>query len=269
MKKNTLVFDANFWLFKTFSICQRIKQGKGMNFIDEPEEDKQFLLWKLSVDFAAEVRRFSEITDQVVYCVDYSSWRKQLKNDQDYKGNRVQSTNIDWNAVFDTHNEFIEAIKKFNVVVSVIKSAEADDLIYGWSSYLNQIGENVIIISGDNDLLQLVQYDKTNDVSTIYYNKFDKNIHAFIGFEGWLNIEEKSNTTDIFNLGSSIFGNTKSNLKDLIKRENIKISEINTNEFVFKKILKGDSGDNVSALYTKIKDTKKGTSNIYSNRKTI
>jgi hypothetical protein len=48
MKKFSLVFDANFWLMKTFNICQKIKQGKGMNFINEPEEDKQFLLWKLA-----------------------------------------------------------------------------------------------------------------------------------------------------------------------------------------------------------------------------
>lgn len=258
MKKYSLIFDGNFWLIKTFNICQRIKQGKGMNFINNPEEDKQFLLWKLAVDFAAEIRRFSDVTHQVVYCVDYSSWRKQVQTDQDYKGNRVQSTDIDWNAVFEVHTEFIEALKQLGVVTSKIRYAEADDLIYGWTSYLNQLGENAIIISGDNDLLQLIQYDKTDNVSTIYYNKFDKNLHAFQGFEEWVNIEEKSDVTDIFNMNTSIFDNVKTDFKNILKREKIKIEEINTNDFVFKKILKGDGGDNVSSLYTKIKETKRG-----------
>ena len=232
--------------------------GKGMNFIHDPEADKQFLLWKLAVDFAAEMRRFSDITNRIVYCVDYSSWRKQVITDQDYKGNRVQSTDIDWNAIFEVHNEFIEALKGFGIIVSKIKSAEADDLIYGWTSYLNQQEENAIIISGDNDLLQLIHFNSTDNTNTIYYNKFDKNLYAFTDFEKWLNKEDIAEVIDIFSMGISTFDTVKTDLRNLIKREKIKIEEINTNDFIFKKILRGDGGDNVSSLYTKIKETKRG-----------
>lgn len=258
MKRYSLLFDASFWLFKTFHVCQRMKMGKGMDFINDPEADKQLLLWKLSVDFAAEIRRFRDVTNQIVYCMDYSSWRKQMTTDQDYKGNRVQSTNVDWTAVFAIHEEFITAIKKMGVITSKVKNAEADDLIFGWSSYLNQMGQNAIIISGDNDFLQLINYDKNLDVNTVYYNKFDKNLHVFPGFSNWLKIEDSGDIADIFNLGAQSLDTVKSDLTSLIQKEKIKINEIHTNDFLFKKILKGDDGDNVSPLYVKIKETKRG-----------
>jgi hypothetical protein len=52
--------------------------------------------------------------------------------------------------------------------------------------------------------------------------------------------------------------NVKQNLRDIVRTNKMKIDEVNTLEFVFKKILIGDSGDNVSPLDVKIKETKKG-----------
>jgi hypothetical protein len=59
--KYTLIFDANFWLHKTYFIGQKIKQGKPFNFIDEPEADKNLLLWKLSVDLKCNNKSFQKI----------------------------------------------------------------------------------------------------------------------------------------------------------------------------------------------------------------
>lgn len=253
--KYTLLFDANFWLHKTFFIGQKIKQGKPFNFIDEPEQDKNLLLWKLSVDFAAEVKRFEGITNRIVYCIDSSSWRKTFHPESDYKANRVKSSDIDWNRVYEVHNEFIAALEKVGVIISRVKGAEADDLIFAWSSALNQQGHNALIISGDNDLLQLVNLDKSSSANTLYYNKFDKDLHVFPGFKPWLDIEENA-TLDIFNMPMDLVTNTKSHLKDIIKSNKMKLDEVNTNEFIFRKILVGDSGDNVSPLEVKIKNGK-------------
>jgi len=76
--KYTLIFDGNFWLHKTYFIGQKIKTGKPFNFIDEPEADRNLLLWKLSVDFSAEIRRFEGVVNRIVYTVDSSSWRKKI-----------------------------------------------------------------------------------------------------------------------------------------------------------------------------------------------
>ena len=255
--KYTLIFDGNFWLHKTYFIGQKIKTGKPFNFIDEPEADKNLLLWKLAVDFAAEIKRFEGVVNRIVYTVDSSSWRKTLLDSQ-YKANRVKSASINWNGIYEVHDEFIKALEKIGVVVSRTKGAEADDLIFAWSSHLNQIGQNAVIISGDNDLLQLVNMDHSSSANTIYYNKFDKDIHVFPKFQQWLAVDEHQTTNDIFNLPIDLLSNTKQNLRDIIKGNKMKSHEVNVMEFLFRKILVGDSGDNVPPLHTTVKETKRG-----------
>jgi 5'-3' exonuclease len=255
--KYTLIFDGNFWLHKTYFIGQRIKTGKPFNFVDEPEADKNLLLWKLSVDFAAEIKRFEGVVNRIVYTVDSSSWRKKFLDSQ-YKANRVKSESINWGEIYNVHSEFIASLEKLGVIVSRVYGAEADDLIFAWSSHLNQNGQNSIIISGDNDLLQLVNMDQSSGANTIYYNKFDKDIHVFPKFQSWLDIEEHATTNDIFNLPVDLLSNTKQNLRDIIKANKMKSHEVNVMEFLFRKILVGDAGDNVPPLHTKTKETKKG-----------
>ena len=255
--KYTLIFDGNFWLHKTFFIGAKIKTGKPFNFIDEPEEDKNLLLWKLAMDFAAEIKRFEGVVNRIVYTVDSSSWRKQFL-DTEYKANRVKSSSINWNGIYDCHTEFIEALEKLGVIISRVKSAEADDLIFAWSSHLNSEGQNAIIISGDNDLLQLVNMDHSSSANTIYYNKFDKDMHVFPKFQSWLDQDEHATTNDIFNLPIDLMSNTKQNLRDIIKTGKMKSHEVNVMEFIFRKILVGDSGDNVPPLHTVVKQTKAG-----------
>lgn len=255
--KYTLIFDGNFWLHKTFYIGAKIKTGKPFNFIDEPEADKNLLIWKLALDFAAEIKRFEGVVNRIVYTVDSSSWRKQFL-DTAYKANRVKSSSLNWNGIYDCHNEFIEALEKLGVIISRVKNAEADDLIFAWSAHLNSEGQNAIIISGDNDLLQLVNMDNSSGANTIYYNKFDKDMHVFPKFQHWLDQDEHATTNDIFNLPIDLISNTKQNLRDIIKTGKMKSIEVNVMDFIFRKILVGDSGDNVPPLHTVVKETKAG-----------
>jgi len=254
--KYTLVFDANFFLHKTFFIAQKIKKGKPLNFIDDYEGDKNILLWKLCIDFASEVRRFDTITNRIVYCIDTKSWRKDYAK-KDYKANRVKGNDIDWSAIYKVHDEFANALETLGVITSRINGAEADDLIFAWSSYLNQQDQNALIISGDNDLLQLVNIDKSSNANTLYYNKFTKNINCFPKFDEWVSVKDPE-IDDIFNLPLDILSNTKKALSDIILYNKMKTSVINTEDFIFKKILIGDAGDNVSSLYVREKETKGG-----------
>lgn len=258
--KYTLIFDGNFWLHKTYFIGQKIKQGKPFNFIEEPEEDKNLLLWKLALDFSAEIKRFEGITNRIVYTIDSSSWRKKFLDSQ-YKANRTKSSDIDWGKIYEVHDEFVKALEAQGITISRIRGAEADDLIFAWSSFLNQQEQNALIISGDNDLLQLCNMDRSSNANTLYYNKFDKNIHTFQGFKTWLDEDDKATTGDIFNMPVDIISNTKIHLRDIIRKGKMKIDEVNTNEFIFKKVLTGDAGDNVPPLYSYIKETKGGPRN--------
>ena len=103
--------------------------------------------------------------------------------------------------------------------------------------------------------------DRSSNANTLYYNKFDKNIHTFQGFKTWLDEDDKATTGDIFNMPVDIISNTKIHLRDIIRKGKMKIDEVNTNEFIFKKVLTGDAGDNVPPLYSYIKETKGGPRN--------
>lgn len=257
--KYTLEIDGNFMLNKCYFICVKMANTK-MDFIKNPEEDKNQLLWKMAVDFASDIKMFDPILNQVVYCVDGSSWRKYYFDDEDiatgkeikYKGNREKSDEVDWKKVYEVHDEFVSALEKLGVIIQRVEGCEADDLIFGWSSYLNSQGQNTIINSGDNDLIQLVHHDKTS--STIYYNKFFKGFYVSNGFIDSLNEETSSEEPvafDIFNMPINIESDQKDGLKNIINSK--EYQEINPFEFQFKKILIGDKGDNVSPLYEKEK----------------
>ena len=248
MRRYTLVVDGNYFLHKTFFISGKIKSRKGapLNFIDEPEKDADLLAYKLATDFAYEVKRFSPILDGVVYCIDSSSWRKDfypesnaLKSaeSQQYKGHRKRDNTINWKAIYDLHDKF------------------------SWSSYLNMNNRNALIFSGDNDLIQLVCNNESNGTNTLYYNKFSKSVYTFEGFTEWLK-ETNMDSVDIFNQPLDLTSNTKLALQNVVR--GIDIRETNVSEFVFRKILMGDAGDNVSPLHQTIKKGKDGKRRVYN-----
>lgn len=258
MKNFTIIFDGNHFLHKTFFICDKIKnanQKQDLNFIEDPEGDKNLLLWKLATDFSAEVRRFKEVGNRIVYTVDSSSWRKYYQSKKtEYKSNRSKTSDINWDKVYEVHNEFIESIKQNGSIISRVPGAEGDDLIFAWSTYLNQKEQNCIIISGDNDLLQLVNLDKSSNAITIYFNKFNKKIFVFPRFWEW--IEKGASIEDIFSSHQFLEDDFKRYLKNAIKDSKIETKEIPAMEYVFKKILIGDAGDNVPPLYSYTKESK-------------
>lgn len=260
--KYTILIDGNFLLHKTYHVAKHISNGK-FDFIKDPAADKNLLLWKLSMDFAAELKRFDSIIENVIYCIDGSSWRKHYFPKADieqgenikYKANRVQSNDIDWGLIYETHQEFAKGIEKLGIKTVRLDGCEADDLIFAYSSVLNAKGRNALVISGDGDLTQLVNHDDTNNANTIYYNKFAKTLYVAPGFTDWVS-NTKIQAIDIFNQPIDITDNSKDGLKSIVK--SLDSTDVNTAEFQFKKIIKGDSGDNVAPLYAQPKVYKSG-----------
>jgi len=216
MNKYTLIVDGNYFLHKTFFISGKIKGSKGaLNFIDDPEMDTDILGAKLAMDFAYEVKRFSPILDGIVYCIDSSSWRKdfypqsntlETAESQQYKGNRKRDNSINWKYIYDLHDKFAASLKALGCTISRVDGAEADDLIFAWSAYLNLQNRNSLIFSGDNDLIQLV-CDNANGTNTVYYNKFSKALYSPLGFENWLS-ETTTQSIDIFDQPLDLISNT-------------------------------------------------------------
>ena len=117
-----------------------------------------------------------------------------------------------------------------------------------------------MIFSGDNDLIQLACHN-SNDTNTVFYNKFSKTLYSPLGFTEWLN-EAMTDSIDIFNQPLDIVSNTKVAFQNVLK--GIKIQETDTLAFVFKKILCGDSGDNVNSVYQYTKTNKDGKTRVFN-----
>jgi 5'-3' exonuclease len=104
-----------------------------------------------------------EFGELVICCDDGNYWRRQMY--PYYKANRKKSrdsSELDWNAIFQALNEIREELKVFfPYKVIQIKTCEADDIIgvitHEEGTELNS-GEPILVLSGDKDYIQLHKY---------------------------------------------------------------------------------------------------------------
>ncbi len=265
MKKggHTLLIDGNYFLHSRLFVLPRPKTGKML----EDDSSRSSLMRKLAIDLASEVRKMKGFIDKVVVAVDARSWRKDLYPEAEYKGTRKADSKIDWNSVYEIYAEFQNILQKHGVIVHRIDGAEADDVLFGWSTLLNNKGRNCVIWTGDRDLIQLVNYSKANDSYALWYSPTQKSLYSFKNFIEVLNTEDKINNEDfLFNMSSysGVHQEYKSAIKEWITSNKIKITEVNCDEFMFKKILIGDKSDNINSVVLWQKELKDGKLRTYS-----
>ena len=265
MKKggHTLLIDGNYFLHSRLFVLPRPKQGKML----EDDDSRAVFMRKLAIDLASEVRKMRDFIDKVVVAVDARSWRKDLYPEAEYKGTRKQDSKIDWTSVYNIYEEFQTILQKHGVIVHRIDGAEADDVLFGWSTYLNNKGKNCIVWSGDRDLIQLVNYSQPNDSYTLWYSPAQKSLYAFKDFNAVLNKKsEISNEDFLFNMSaySGMAEEYKQSMKNWIESNKVKVTEVNCDEFIFKKILIGDKSDNIPSVIVWQKEIKGGKLRTYS-----
>lgn len=263
--KHTLLIDGNYFVFSRLFVLPKPKTGQ---LLGDDKQKAQFMR-KLAIDFASEMRKLKQFVDDVVLTVDSKSWRKDLYPESDYKGTRKQSSDVDWTAVYSVYEEFQKILASKGVTVHQIQGAEADDVIFGWSTALNNRGKSCIVWSGDRDLIQLVNYSKTNDAHTIWYYNTKKSLHAYIGFEKHMqeSIANEMSTDDLlFNMGGEHMTRDayQSNILNWIKDNKIEITEVDCDRFILNKILIGDKSDNIQSVVTWQKEMKNGSLRTYS-----
>ena len=263
--KHTLLIDGNYFVFSRLFVLPKPKQGK---LLADDKQRAQFMR-KLSIDFASEMRKLKMFVDDVVLAVDSKSWRKDLFPAEDYKGTRKQNQTVDWPSVYAVYEEFQKIVANKGVTVHQIQGAEADDVIFGWSTMLNARGKSCIVWTGDRDLIQLVNYSNTNDAHTIWYYNTKKTLYAYKGFEKDMTTsatKEISNDDMLFNMGGSAMlrDNYQGDIMDWVKANKVKIEEVDCDEFIFKKILVGDKSDNIQSVVTWQKEMKNGKLRNYS-----
>jgi hypothetical protein len=95
-----------------------------------------------------------------------------------------------------------------------------------------------------------VNKNSSTESFTLWYANANKRLVAYEGFIDWLKRED-SDVMDIFSMQKSISGDSmlKSQLKQIVAESKLQVEEVNAGDFGFKKVLTGDSGDNVKPVY--------------------
>lgn len=262
--RHTLVIDGNYFLFRTMHVLPAPKKGE---MVLGNEKAVQVYVRKLATDLAYQIRLWEGLIGNVVWTLDSKSWRKDFFPEHDYKGNRTQSTEIDWNGFSKAVTDFSAILAKHGVIISKIDGAEGDDLIYAWDTACTSTERSVIILTGDRDLVQLVNFNESNKTHTILYSPVQSKLYTWSGFSDWLSTkDEEPETEDFFaSLRQSISPSerNKTLISQLIAKKKLDIEEVNTVNFLFKKILTGDLGDNVMPAYWYLKKDKSGKERMY------
>ena len=248
--RHTFVIDGNYFLFRTLYVIPSRSKKKGLLGTDE---EVQSFVKKLATDFAYQIRLFEGLIDRVVWTVDSRSWRKDFYPEADYKGNRKQDSNINWDNFSKATSDFISILSKQGVIISKIDGAEGDDLMYAWNTESLANDKSVIMFTGDRDLVQLVDKSKNNNTHTILFSPAHKKLYTYQGFSEWLDTEDVSETSDdvfdVLKVSVSPENQAKKLLKELVRKKKVSIIEIDPEDFRFRKVLTGDAGDNVPPAY--------------------
>jgi 5'-3' exonuclease len=263
--KHTLIIDGNYFVHSRLFVLPRPKKEQ---LLGDRDGQEQFMR-KLCIDFASEVRKMTPFVDQIVVAVDSKSWRKDLFPTAEYKGTRVADNSVNWENVFNVYTEFQDILAKQGVIIHKVPGAEADDILFGWSTQLNNEGKNCIVWTGDRDLIQLVNYNEATDAYTLWYYNSKRRLLAFEGFENLINKPnevEISNDDLLFNMGSADVLNNqlKGDFISWIAKNGVEIEEINCDDFIFSKILQGDKSDNIQSVVSWTKRTSSGSIRNYS-----
>jgi len=248
--RHTFVIDGNYFLFRTLYVIPSRSKKAGLLGTDE---DVQSFVKKLATDFAYQVRLFEGLIDKIVWTVDSRSWRKDFYPEADYKGNRKQDSNINWDNFSKATSDFISILSKQGVIISKIDGAEGDDLMYAWNTESLANDKSVIMFTGDRDLVQLVDKSKNNNTHTILFSPAHKKLYTYQGFSEWMNTENteesSDNVFDVLKTSVSPENQAKKLLKELVRKKKVSIIEVDPEDFRFRKVLTGDAGDNVPPAY--------------------
>lgn len=184
---------------------------------------------------------------RVVFCMEGGSWRRDVY--PDYKAHRrikqAESSEKDKEEqeyFFSETDRFMEEVKtKTNAIVLRENKIEGDDFIARWIQ-THQFDEH-IILSNDTDFYQLI-----SDNVRIYNPQYN-----FIISKDYV-LDDENNPA----FKEKIVTEKRNNL--LVKRKkSYPVEPPNPKYELFKKIIRGDSGDNIQSAYPRASE--KGTKN--------
>lgn len=259
------MIDGNYFVYSRLYVMPR---RKGKKLVDSEKDQGQFIR-KLCIDFASEVRKLKPFVDEIVLAVDSKSWRKDFYPEAEYKGTRKTDETVNWDNVYRIYNEFRELLAKQGVIVQQTSGAEADDILFARATELNNEGKNCIVWTGDRDMIQLVDYTQATDGYTLWYYNTKRKLIAFEGFQellGKKTADNLSNDDLLFNLNNDdvVSDGVKTQINEWIRSNKVTVEEVDSREFIFKKMLVGDKSDNIPSVVMYTKTMKNGKVRTFS-----
>jgi 5'-3' exonuclease len=254
----TMIIDGNHFLFKTLHVLPR----SGGEILGT-DTDVEVYIRKLATDLAYQIRAVEGLIDEIVWTLDSRSWRKDFYPQADYKGTRKQDSKLNWDNFSRATGEFKQILASKGVTISQLSGAEGDDLIYAWNTERQAAGRSTLILTGDRDLLQLVDRNESNNAHTIMYSPTHKKLYVPMGHKEWTEIEPSGDFFDVIRSSVTAASQAKKLIDIFAKRDSSLAIEVDPNRVKFTKVLTGDVGDNVSPAYWYTKTSKSGTTRTY------
>jgi 5'-3' exonuclease len=163
--KNVILIDTSYYVFyryfATFKWLSFQKIEIEVENITENETFIQAFYKHINSDLKKVCKKWKTDTNNIVFCMDClrsDIWRNDIYTE--YKASRVHTNNFN-RGIFPI---FYNYFKQLNIQSINCERLEADDVIYLAQSKIKpQIISDIIVITNDNDYLQIV----------------DKNVHVF------------------------------------------------------------------------------------------
>ena len=150
-----ILFDGNWHFHKTFSVFSSYYKDQDMGKVLRDKEKRQVLIRKCVIDMCAAVKRFENDVKRVAFVIDSSSWRYNFYDNYKYALTKVKDDF--YKEFLEVLNEFEALLRKKGIIVSRVKGAEGDDLLYVWSLYFGYVlDEELVIVTGDSDIRQIM-----------------------------------------------------------------------------------------------------------------
>lgn len=252
-----ILIDGNFIAFSEFSMFSNY--GKTKNPLQR-ERDQAAFIQGLSSRLFYIINNLPK-AGRVVFCLDSRSWRKDLmekykEGREDSQGNKGIMDNETKQIFYSLLAEFGEVLTGVGIHMSKVQGAEGDDLLFKWSKYFNDKGEDCMIISGDYDMTQTVRGPES-PWTVVWSNKSTNN--KMFAMPGWIDSIETPQKNTIFEF-NVIHDNT--NLSKTIRDSGASIQIMDVSYYVLHKILIGDDGDDVPSSWKMKTQNSKGEDKI-------
>lgn len=261
-KKVLLVLDWSNLLFRSLFMNSLYGQSSCYDRI----EDVRSFMYKFATDVCSILNIFKP--SNVIIATDAQhAWRKDiLPGDAltpGYKSNRKKSETINWDNIFKCSDDLQNILEKHYMHIAKIEHCEADDIAAMCKEliFTKYPDYNMIIVSADADIRQLIDFNPITNQYCIVYNTTGKGkgkgskryLYVTDEFNNWINSPESN--FDIFFENEDL---SKQYIKNLLTTNTVmELAVADPNNIVLNKIFCGDDGDCVPAFYIWYKDGKK------------